>query len=167
MSFTHERSIDNFPQVNMRVWSFNLLSFTILPYSAVFKKLEWLREYESDENSSSPKNDEFWPCQTRQVYTLTYSQADKAKFPSRKFGTHCHVSQTSSYSAMDTDKNIPAWQLWHFCALYTAWKCVTKEDKGYQEIKDHPDLTNNGEPRKTKAHETLEILPVKSVQSDS
>lgn len=39
---------------------------------------------------------------------------------------------------------------------FTAWRYVTKNDTKYEESDGHPDLTNAGEPRTMKAHESVQ-----------
>ena len=46
--------------------------------------MESLQQYESSSSDSDFHNDELSTCQVRQVYLVTYSQADTSKFPTRK-----------------------------------------------------------------------------------
>lgn len=154
--------------------------------------MEMIREYETDEKTTSSSDEELGRRQQRQVYLVTYSQADRMKFPTRQYFAEVVVKAFSTRSAVvlhwccSEEKHKKSGTHFHMCVkldrvqrwmpakvfllenygisvhfsskhinYYTAWKYVTKEDKQYQESENHPDLTNDKEPRTTRAHEAL------------
>ena len=179
------------------------MTFSNTPLST-FRNMDMIREYESDGKTTSSSNDELGPRQSRQVYLVTYSQADRTKFPTRHSFAEAVVASFSSRSAVvlhwccSEEKHKKSGTHYHMCVkldrvqrwmsakafllenysisvhfsskhinYYSAWKYVTKEDEQYQQSENHPDLTNEGEPRTTRAHEALGRRRTEGVQNNS
>ena len=85
--------ITNIEQNRMEVKKGNYIMST-------FRNMEMIREYESDGKTTSSSNDELGPRQSRQVYLVTYSQADRTKFPTRHSLAEAVVASFSSRSAV-------------------------------------------------------------------
>ena len=75
------------------------MTFSNTPLST-FRNMEMIREYESDGKTTSSSNDELGPRQSRQVYLVTYSQADRTKFPTRHSFAEAVVASFSSRFAV-------------------------------------------------------------------
>ena len=75
------------------------MTFSNTPLST-FRNMEMIREYESDGKTTSSSNDELGPRQSRQVYLVTYSQADRTKFPTRHSFAEAVVASFFSRSAV-------------------------------------------------------------------